>query len=60
MCNSYLHGHPITCVMFTCMAIPFRSELALAAVADVLGTVLVLVSLMCILEAGILNVLAAT
>jgi hypothetical protein len=46
--------------MFTCMAIPFRSELALAAVADVLGTVLVLVSLMCILEAGILNVLAAT
>lgn len=44
----------------TLMAIPFRSELALAAVADVLGTVFVLVSLMWILVSGISSDLAAT
>lgn len=50
----------VTHVQVTLMAIPFRSELALAAVADVLGTVFVLVSLMWILVSGISSVLAAT
>lgn len=50
----------VTPVHLTLMAIPFRSELALAAVADVLGTVFVLVSLMWILVSGISSDLAAT
>lgn len=50
----------VTQVQVTLMAIPFRSELALAAVADVLGTVFVLVSLMWILVSGISSDLAAT
>lgn len=50
----------VTHVQVTLMAIPFRSELALAAVADVLGTVFVLVSLMWILVSGISSDLAAT
>lgn len=50
----------VTHVQVTLMAILFRSELALAAVADVLGTVFVLVSLMWILVSGISSDLAAT
>lgn len=41
------------------MAIPFKSEEALAAVADVFGTLSVAVSIMCILSGFIFNDLLA-
>lgn len=46
--------------LHTMMAIPFKSEEALAAVADVFGTLSVAVSIMCILSGFIFNDLLAT
>ena len=45
----------ITCILLTTTAIPFRSELALAAEGEVLGTNAVLVMLMRIFDIGILR-----
>ncbi len=50
----------ICCMRLTLMAMPLRSEEAEAAVGLVLGTVLVLVSVMWIFEQGIPRVLLAT